>query len=327
MRSAIAGAALLCFVSGCGEAEPPLPPQAPVHDEPATTALNLGWRVRPFGDVNDFLDCAEASDAAIISAHRGGPAPGFPENAIETFTETLRQAPALIELDVATSADGVLYLMHDDTLDRTTIGSGETNESDWNEIKRLPLLDNDGERTEFRPPSFADALAYLKDRTVTQVDFKRTTKFEDVIDEINRQDAADQVILIAYSLAQARKLHRLAPDMMISLSIDNEDELNSAVAAGVPEDRLVAFTGTDEAAPRLYALLESRDVEVIFGTLGRREFSIDNQIERSGREETYAELAAAGVDIIATDRPTPAYNALVAADRALEDGECGVSAE
>lgn len=283
-----------------------------------------GWRLAPGGGLNGFFECLEDAGAALVSAHRGGPGDGLPENAVETFAATLQAAPALIEADVATSSDGVLFLLHDDTLERTTTGAGLASETPWTTIKSLKLRDGNGDPTPFSPPAFAEALAFLKDRTILQVDFKRSTRYEDVIDEINRQGAEDRVILIAYSMAQAERLHRLAPAMMISLNVSTQTDLNRAVAAGVPSERLLGFTGVEDPKPRLFSILNNQDIEVIFGTLGGRD-SIDHEIEASGDDSFYADLAGMGADIIATDRPLPAQAALDAEGRGVKAGICGVS--
>lgn len=70
----------------------------------------------------------------MVSAHRGGPYPGFPENAIETFENVSKQTPAVIEFDVAISKDSVLVLMHDNTLERTTTGSGKVIDHTYAEL-------------------------------------------------------------------------------------------------------------------------------------------------------------------------------------------------
>jgi glycerophosphoryl diester phosphodiesterase len=294
-------------------------PGAPSNFTPAA-----GWRVAPEGDLNSFFECLEEREIALVSAHRGGPRPGLPENAIETIAATLAAAPALIEVDVATSADGVLFLNHDDTLDRTTTGAGPVAEKSWAEISRLRLKDETGAVTPYAPTLFSDALALTKDRTILQVDFKRSTRYEDVIAEINRQSAEDRVVLIAYTMAQAERLHRLAPEMMISLSVSTQSDLNRAVAAGVPADRLLGFTGVEDPRPRLFSILNNEDIEVIFGTLGGRD-SIDRQIEASGDESRYATIAGMGADILATDRPLAAQAALDAAGRGAKAGECGIA--
>lgn len=282
-----------------------------------------GWFIDANGDLNGLFDCLEEAGAALVAAHRGGPSPGYPENALETMAALMADIPAIMEIDVATSADGALYLMHDDTLARTTTGEGAADALSWNEISRLKLEDNNGRITGFAPTYFADALRWAEGRTILEIDFKKTTRYEDVIAEIKNQHAEDRVILIATSVGSAAKLHRLLPSAMISLNLDTQSELNRAVAAGVPDDRLLGFTGTEDPRPRLFSILNSRDVEVIFGTLGGRD-SIDNDIARSGYEALYADIASQGADIIATDRPREAQAALAAAGRAVKDGQCGV---
>lgn len=291
--------------------------------KPGPPAAGGGWTIDAGGDLNGFFECLEASGAALVSAHRGGPYPGYPENALETMAALLAEVPAIMEIDVAASADGVLYLNHDDTLERATTGAGRADALAWSDIQKLRLEDKDGRLTPFAPARFADALDWAKGRTILQIDFKQTARYEDVAAEINRQKAEGRVILIATSLASAEKLHRLLPGAMISLPLATQSELNRAVAAGIPDDRIIGFTGVADPRPRLFSILNGRDVEVIFGTLGGAD-SIDSHIARSGYEALYADIAAQGADIIATDRPREAFKALQEAGRAPESGACGI---
>ena len=58
-----------------------------------------------------------------VWAHRG--ASGYrPENTLEAFELAIRQGADGIELDVHTSADGELIVMHDENVDRVTDGTG-----------------------------------------------------------------------------------------------------------------------------------------------------------------------------------------------------------
>ena len=85
---------------------------------------------RDFDSADDLAAALRWTETApiLVSAHRGGPVPGLPENAVETFEYALNHAPALIETDVRRTADGVLVLMHDETLDRTTTGTGRVDD-------------------------------------------------------------------------------------------------------------------------------------------------------------------------------------------------------
>lgn len=277
------------------------------------------------GDLSAKLDCLEGAGATIISAHRGGPSPGLPENAIPTMDAVLHALPAMMEIDVAASPDGVHYLMHDRTLDRTTTGTGAVTDVPWKEVAQLRLVDEAGWVTPYRVPTLAGTLAWAKGKTVLQVDFKRTANFETVIAEIRKAGMEQGVILIAYTKAQALKLYELAPDMLISYSVNAPGDLADIVEAGIPAQNIVAFTGTRLAKPDLYAALDDQNVEVIFGTLGRPDRSLDGVFDRFGTDERYAELGQGGVDIIATDRPRAAAMALAEAERLPAPGTCGIT--
>ncbi len=92
-----------------------------------------------------FFDCLRESGQTVVAAHRGGPEPGFAENAIPTFENTLTQAPALLEIDIRETSDGALVLMHDDTLERTTTGAGAVREATLAELQALSLEDETGD--------------------------------------------------------------------------------------------------------------------------------------------------------------------------------------
>ncbi|MEO1150112.1 MAG: glycerophosphodiester phosphodiesterase family protein [Pseudomonadota bacterium] len=287
-------------------------------------SADMGWQITPTDDLNGFFNCLDENNLSLISAHRAGRYPGYPENSLDTAQYVSNLIPAIHEIDVATSSDGVLFLMHDDGLERTTTGTGLAKEITWDAIKTLKLEDDEGTVTNFNPPTLRAFLRWAKGRTLVQIDFKRSTRFEDVITMVEKEGMQDRVIYIAYTLAQARKLHRLAPSAMISVSVDTISELNSVTAAGIPADRLLAFTGTREPKPRLFRFLDQQNVEVIFGTLGGRD-ALDKQIARSGDDSMYTDLSEQGVDILATDRPLEAYEALAATDRVPESAICGIS--
>src|SRR5512140_2434361 len=81
--------------------------------------------IRPHGhDLADRMDCPREHDLAVVAAHRGQPDQSAAENALSSFKASLAAGVPFLEIDVATTKDGALVLMHDDTLGRTTTGSG-----------------------------------------------------------------------------------------------------------------------------------------------------------------------------------------------------------
>ncbi len=302
-RLALACAAAL---AACGPSEP--------------TSVEVRWNGEPHftvqplapGDLRAFFDCLRERGQTVIAAHRGGPAPGFAENAIPTFEHTLSAAPAMLEIDIAETRDDVLVLMHDDTLERTTTGAGPVRDITLAELQALRLEDEGGQTLDGHPPTLREALDWAAGRTVLELDVKRGVSYEDVIAEVRAADAVNRVIFITYSLPAAIRVHRLAPELMISVNIASEAELDELARAGINLSRLLAWTGTEEPNSALNAALAARGVEAIFGTLGGRD-SWDQRFAHAG-EDQYAEFAETGLTLIATDRPGAAARDLDARD-------------
>ena len=69
-------------------------------------------------------------------AHRGA-GKLAPENTLAAFRLGASHGHTAFECDVKLSADGVPFLLHDDTLERTTNGQGVAGERSWAELSRL----------------------------------------------------------------------------------------------------------------------------------------------------------------------------------------------
>ena len=72
----------------------------------------------------------------LAIAHRGG-AGLWPENTLHAFESALALGADVIELDVRSSADGELVVIHDATLERTTDGAGPVARKTAAELRRL----------------------------------------------------------------------------------------------------------------------------------------------------------------------------------------------
>ena len=73
-----------------------------------------------------------------LSAHRG--AHNFaPENTIEAYKIAIDLKYGAIELDPRASSDGELFIMHDDTVDRTTNGNGYIANMNSEQIRQLEI--------------------------------------------------------------------------------------------------------------------------------------------------------------------------------------------
>lgn len=237
----------------------------------------------------------------LISAHRGGKGYiGYPENCLETMQYIKKQIPtAIFEIDIAKSKDGVLLLMHDYSLERTTTGSGKVEQNNWEAMSQLKLKDDFGTVVDYEIPLFKDVLDWAKkENAILTVDIKRSVDPEMVLHFIEKNNALQHAVIITYSVETAQKLYKLNPEVVLSVSIRNMEEFERAAKSGIPWGNMVAFTGTKESAQSLYARLHQKGVMCMFGTLG----NLDKKASVKG-DHLYKEWAILGIDIFATDRP------------------------
>lgn len=266
----------------------------------------------------EFLSCLEGQ-AAIVSAHRGGPSAGYPENAIETFLHVLDQVPALLEVDVRQSRDGSLVLMHDDTVDRTTTGSGLVADLTLAELKALRLLDNEGRETDFQIPTLNEALSAIGGRTILQLDVKRGVGLRKVVEAVEDAGAEPFAGVITYSDEGALIVARASDDVSIFAGVRDASQLDLLEESGVDADRLVAWTGIirDEPRDELYGFLGERGMSASGGAIG----PLDDRAE-GGTRNVYSRLEDLGLDIVATDRPIAAAQDMGTEDVILASRSC-----
>lgn len=259
----------------------------------------------PGQDLPAFLSHPQPK-APPISAHRGGGYPGYPENCLESFGHIVQQAPALIECDVRMSADSVLLLMHDRSLDRTTTGTGLVASQTWAQMRELQLKDVEGQTTAYRIPTLERTLTWArKKQVILTLDVKRGVPFEKVVEAIAATESQAYAAIITYNLADARQVYELDERLLISVGMRNQEELTRALDSGIPPRNMIAFTGTRLSSPDLYRAIHAEGMLTILGTLG----NLDEQAQAKG-DSLYADWAARGVDIFSSDRPFAVARAL-----------------
>lgn len=97
--------------------------------------LLLAFSFRPLSGNEGNLP-STARRRPLVIAHRGG-AGLWPENTMQAFTGARDLGVDVLEMDVQATADNILVVMHDSTLERTTNGSGPVNQLTLAELKKL----------------------------------------------------------------------------------------------------------------------------------------------------------------------------------------------
>src|ERR1700686_5360976 len=101
----------------------------------------------------------------VVVSHRGEHL-AHPENTLPAFQAAIEAGADYFELDVRTTSDGRLVLMHDRTVDRTTNGKGPVREMTLDQIRGLDA------GAGAIPPTLEEALNLAHGRIGVYVDCK-----------------------------------------------------------------------------------------------------------------------------------------------------------
>jgi glycerophosphoryl diester phosphodiesterase len=148
-------------------------------------------------DLKNYLKAnnskSKTSEAKMIQviAHRGDWL-NHPENSINSIESCISLGVDIVEIDVRQTKDKQLVLMHDETIDRTTNGSGRVEDWNLNELKQLYLKDKFGHLTSEKIPTLHEALKTSKNRIALKLD-KTYRSFQLTYEIVKTADQLDQV--------------------------------------------------------------------------------------------------------------------------------------
>lgn len=158
-----------------------------------------------------------------VWAHRGASA-AYPENTMLAFTEAAKIGADAIECDVQRTRDGVLVVIHDETVNRTTNGRGYVRESSFSTIKSLDagVKYHPRFRGE-RIPRLEEVLDYIKTTNMAiNIEIKNDNiQFvgieEQMIKMIDQNKMAEQVTVSSFNLISLQTVLSLAPHIETAL--------------------------------------------------------------------------------------------------------------
>src|SRR5215471_11778705 len=158
----------------------------------------------------------------LTSAHRGEHLK-HPENSLPAIQAAIDAGVDYVELDVRTSSDGYLVLMHDPTVDRMTNGKGRIKDMTFAEIRKLDLSARfPGKFPDLQIPTFDEALELAKGKIGIYVDTKNAT-LKDLIAAIERHDMGDHVMFWSERVNFLKQIADLRPSWKLLPEAFNPD--------------------------------------------------------------------------------------------------------
>ena len=152
-------------------------------------------------------------------AHRGFSGK-YPENTMLAFEKALEVGVDGIELDVHLTKDGELVIIHDETVDRTTDGTGLVSEMTLDELKALDASATYvGVYGVNRIPTLREYFELVKDtEIVTNIELKTGINpypgiEEKLLEMIDAFELADKIIISSFNHYSVMRFKRLAPEI------------------------------------------------------------------------------------------------------------------
>ena len=242
-----------------------------------------------------------------VIAHRGGRGLG-PENTLAAFRRSLAAGADVLEMDVRTTADGHLVVLHDATVDRTTDGSGAVNEMTLAQLKTLDAgyrwTADRGRSFPFRGrgitvPSLSEVLAAFADTPfITEIKEKQPEVSQPVCDLLHQHGQISRVLVASVHAGVLKRFRQVCPGAATSAGpsealwfyLFGRAGLASLYSPAMQALQVpVTFIGLEVVTSQFVAAAHARNMTVAVWTVNA--------------EETMRRLITAGVDGIMTDYP------------------------
>lgn len=149
--------------------------------------------------------------------HRGA-AGHEPENTLRSFGRAVELGADMVELDVHICGTGEIVVIHDDTVDRTTDGSGLVKKKTLRELRSL-----DAGRGE-TIPTLEEVFKLMEGRAGVNIELKALgtawpvyEAIEEVVGE--KEWTLDDILVSSFHLGEILKMHELSNDVRIGVLV------------------------------------------------------------------------------------------------------------
>jgi len=187
-----------------------------------------------------FLTPVKA-DEPLIVAHRGL-LEHAPENTLSNFRACLELRLGF-EFDVAVTEDGHLVCIHDDTVDRTTNGTGAVAEMALEEIRNLDAgswydAGFAGEKVPTIDEVFSLVAEYRRHSVLIAADIKVADAADDVARLAERHGIQHRILYIGRTISDPQvrdMIKRVSPQAHTAAVANNADEFSGALTASAAD--------------------------------------------------------------------------------------------
>ncbi len=239
------------------------------------------------GYANPATKGRPSSEDIEVVVHRGA---NFlaPENTLPSARAALKYGAEWIELDVRKSKDGVLYNLHDETLDRTTDGHGPIHLVTSSEIERLDAGSWFGPAFRgLKVPRIETMLDSLKGKANVFFDVKKGTPVADLVKLVRAKGFEKNSFFWFADAKMVPEFVKLAPEMKIKVNASDIEGIKKWQAVCRPS----------------YVEIEPENITKNLVNYCHKNGILVMAAIQNGNEEAYKKAIQAQPDLVNIDQP------------------------
>lgn len=239
------------------------------------------------GYANPATQGRSSSEDIEVVVHRGA---NFlaPENTLPSARAALKYGAEWIELDVRKSKDGVLYNLHDETLDRTTDGHGPIHLVTSSEIERLDAGSWFGPAFRgLKVPRIETMLDSLKGKANVFFDVKKGTPVADLVKLVRAKGFEKNSFFWFADAKMVPEFVKLAPEMKIKVNASDIEGIKKWQAVCRPS----------------YVEIEPENITKNLVNYCHKNGILVMAAIQNGNEEAYKKAIQAQPDLVNIDQP------------------------
>lgn len=261
---------------------------------------------------SSFAQTLTKNSSVMVAAHRGDWR-NAPENSLRAFEYAAAMGCDIIELDLKKTKDGTIVIMHDETINRTTNGTGKPADYTLQEIKALRLKNGLGRITNNQIPTLKEVMIALKASKVLVNLDKSYNYYHEAYAILKETGTLKQGIFKAdVPYAAVREKYGKLIDSVIYMPIVNLDK---------PDAKTIITDYLKNMKPYGFELIFTKDTSAVISNnkfitqTGAKIWlnslwpslnaghDDDLAVEENNKNDSWDWLIAHGAAIIQTDRP------------------------
>src|SRR5688572_13486724 len=251
------------------------------------------------GDIRRTL--LDASSKEVLVASHRATHHVYPENSLKAIQASIKLGVDIVEIDVKVSKDGIPFLMHDRTMDRTTTGKGDPEELTWEELQKLSIVDK-GKKTSYKIPSLEEALELADGKILVDLDLK-TDRLDRIIEVVKRLDMKESVFFFDSDYDALSRIQSANKDFMIMPRAHSVGQADSAIVMFDPPIVHIDFSFYTTECVKL---IKDSNARIWINALG----DCDKDLRAGKSKQALKKLLGNGANIIQTDEPELLLKAL-----------------